>query len=162
MSEDKSKNNLSSNRRYLTFFLNKELYGIAIERVEEIIAMMKITPVPKTPEYIKGVMNLRGNIIPVVDMRLKFGMEYKENDMYTAIIIVSINDTSIGFIVDTVQEVTLIKEEELSEAPNFGASIDTSFISEIARRDDEVIMLLDLQKVFAEDEIANFEKMTKQ
>ena len=155
------KKELSNTARYLTFFLRDELYGIGIENVQEIIAMMKITVVPKTPSHIKGVMNLRGNIIPIVDMRTKFDMEAKEPDMYTAIVIVAIAGTSIGFIVDTVEEVMQISEDALMEAPNFGTQIDTSFISQMAQRDEDVIMLLDLDKVFGGNELSSLESLAK-
>lgn len=155
------KKELSNTARYLTFFLGEELYGIGIENVQEIIAMMKITVVPKTPTHIKGVMNLRGNIIPIVDMRTKFGMDYKEPDMYTAIVIVSIEGTSIGFIVDTVEEVMQIAEDVLMEAPNFGTQVDTSFISKMAQRNEDVIMLLDLNKVFGDSELSSLESLAK-
>jgi len=151
-----------SKHRYLTFFLKDELYGIGIESVEEIIAMMKITSVPKTPKYVRGVMNLRGNIIPVVDMRIKFEMPVQEENMYTAIVIVAIEGTSIGFIVDTVEEVAQIAEESLSEAPRFGSGIDTSFISQMAQLEEKVIMLLDLGKIFDMEELAGMEKMSTQ
>ena len=157
----KQKKELSNTARYLTFFLRDELYGIGIENVQEIIAMMKITVVPKTPSHIKGVMNLRGNIIPIVDMRTKFDMEAKEPDMYTAIVIVSIAGTSIGFIVDTVEEVMQISDDALMEAPNFGTHIDTSFISQMAQRDEDVIMLLDLDKVFGGSELSSLESLAK-
>ena len=157
----KQKQELTNTTRNLTFFLGDELYGIGIENVQEIIAMMKITVVPKTPPHIKGVMNLRGNIIPIVDMRTKFGMEYKEPDMYTAIVIVSIGGTSIGFIVDTVEEVMQISDDALMEAPNFGTQIDTSFISKMAQRNEDVIMLLDLDKVFGGNELSSLESMSK-
>jgi len=148
--------------RYLTFSLKDELYGIGIENVKEIIAMMDITDVPKTPEYVKGVMNLRGHIIPVIDMRTKFDMPYQEPEMYTAIIIVTIHNASIGFIVDSVEEVTQIKEESLSEAPNFGSGIDTSFISQMAQSDKGVIMLLDLEMIFEIEELDSIKKMNTQ
>ena len=160
--KDNEEKKTGSRHRYLTFFLKEELYGIGIERVEEIIAMMKITAVPKTPEYVRGVMNLRGNIIPVVDMRKKFDMPIQEENMYTAIVIVAIEGTSIGFIVDTVEEVTQISEESISEAPRFGSGIDTSFISQMAQQNEKVIMLLDLAKIFDMQELASMEKMSTQ
>lgn len=155
------KKEITNTARYLTFFLGDELYGIGIENVQEIIAMMRITIVPKTPPHIKGVMNLRGNIIPIVDMRTKFGMEYQEPNMYTATVIVSIEGTSIGFIVDTVEEVMQIADDVLMDAPNFGTQIDTSFISKMAQRDEDVIMLLDLDKVFGDSELSSLESLSK-
>ena len=155
------KKEITNTSRHLTFYLGDELYGIGIENVQEIIAMMKITVVPKTPSHIKGVMNLRGNIIPIVDMRTKFSMEYQEPNMYTATVIVSISGTSIGFVVDTVEEVMQISEDSLMEAPNFGTQIDTSFISQMAQRNEDVIMLLDLNKVFGGNELSSLESLAK-
>ena len=149
--------NLSN--RFLSFYMADEQYGIDISSVKEIIALMKTTPVPKTPKYFKGVMNLRGIIIPVVDLRAKFGMEETQPDMQTAIIIVTIGGTSIGFVVDRVEEVLNITEEQLSEAPQFGTNIDTDFIRSMARVGEEVVMLLDLERLFSEEELTNFENV---
>ncbi len=118
----------SKRERYLTFFIGSEQYGIAINRIKEIIAMMNITKVPKIPSYMRGVINLRGSIIPVVDTRLRFNMEHRESDMHTAIIIVEVEKISIGFIVDRVEEVSSIDSSSLSEPPKFGNGIDTDFI----------------------------------
>lgn len=138
---------------YLTFHLEDEIYAIEISMVKEIIALMKTTKVPKMPSYIKGVMNLRGIIIPVIDLRLKFQMDEIEAKMHTAIIIIQIQGSNIGFIVDKVEEVISIESENLSEAPQFGTKIDTDFVKNVAQVDDYVIMILDLQKILDEDEI---------
>lgn len=145
--------------RYLTFFLGEEQYGIAIDRIKEIIAMMKVTYVPKTPEYMKGVINLRGSIIPVVDTRLRFGMEPQEANMHTAIIIVEVEKVNIGFIVDRVEEVASIDAEHLSEPPKFGSHIDTDFICSMAQIDENVVMILDVLKLFEADELVSLEQI---
>ncbi len=147
------------NNRILTFVLDGEKYGIEIDKVREIIAKMKTTSVPKTPDFIEGVMNLRGNIIPVVDMRLKFDMGEAGENMYAAIVIVMVGNTSIGFTVDSVEEVLTIDLNKLSEAPDFGNKIDTSFIKNVAQHNEEVIMILNLEKIFEEDELQGLEKM---
>ncbi|DAB38779.1 MAG TPA: chemotaxis protein CheW, partial [Sulfuricurvum kujiense] len=134
--------------RYLTFFLGEEQYGIAIDRIKEIIAIMKVTNVPKTPEYMRGVINLRGSIIPVVDTRLRFGMETKEEDMHTAIVIVEVDKVNIGFIVDRVEEVASIDSANMSDPPKFGNNIDTDFICSMAQMDENVVMILDVLKLF--------------
>lgn len=153
-------NSVQSRReRYLTFFLGEEQYGIAIDRIKEIIAMMKVTYVPKTPAYIRGVTNLRGSIIPVVDTRLRFGMEPKEPDMYTTIIIVEVGKVNIGFIVDRVEEVALIDSGSLSEPPKFGSQIDTDFICAMAQIEENVVMILDVLKLFEADELVSLEQM---
>jgi len=137
--------------RFLTFYLDNEIYGIDISDVKEIIALMKTTPVPKTPKFIQGVMNLRGNIIPVINMRLKFDMPDKEPEMYTAIVSVQVHDTSLGFIVDKVEEVVSIDEAHMTEAPKFGTNVDTRFIRSMARMGENVIMVLQLSELFAEE-----------
>lgn len=147
--------------RYLTFFLGSEQYGIAIDKIKEIIAMMNVTHVPKTPDYICGVINLRGSIIPVIDTRVRFGMEPKEIDMQTTIIIVDIDKVNVGFIVDCVEEVISIDGSHLSEPPKFGSSIDTEFISAMAQIDEKVIMMLDVVKLFAADELIELESVQK-
>lgn len=154
------KNQFQTRReRYLTFFLGEEEYGIAIDQIKEIIAMMNVTSVPKTPPYMKGLINLRGSIIPVVDMRLRLGMEERETDMNTAIVIIEISDISIGFIVDRVEEVASIDESHLSEPPNFGEHIEIDFISAMAQIEESVVMILDVLKLFAADELLNLEEI---
>ncbi|MDQ1245320.1 MAG: purine-binding chemotaxis protein CheW [Campylobacterota bacterium] len=145
----------SKKERYLTFFLGDEQYGIAIERIKEIIAMMKITSVPKIPPYMRGVINLRGSIIPIIDTRLRFAMDSREADMHTAIIIVEVEKVNIGFIVDRVEEVASIDTLNLSEPPKFGSQIDTDFISSVAQIEENVVMILDVLKLFEADEIIN-------
>lgn len=125
---DASKRGEQAKNRFLTFYLEDEVYGVHIADVKEIIAMMKTTPVPKTPKFIQGVMNLRGNIIPVVDMRLKFDMPSIPPQTYTAIVIINLNEKLIGFIVDKVEEVINVLDEQLSLPPEFGSHIDTKFI----------------------------------
>jgi len=147
--------------RYLTFYLEDELYGMDIMSVQEIIAMMKTTKVPKTPKCVKGVMNLRGNIIPVVELRSKFEMPEKEAGMYTAIVIVKIDGTSIGFVVDRVEEVVTIGEDQLSEPPKFGAAVNASYLKKMAQNGKEVIMILDLNSIFADEELAGLENIAK-
>lgn len=151
----------SRRERYLTFFLGEEQYGIAIDRIKEIIAIMKVTNVPKTPEYMRGVINLRGSIIPVVDTRLRFGMEPKNEDMHTAIVIVEVEKVNIGFIVDRVEEVASIDSMNLSEPPKFGSHVDSDFICSIAQVDEKVIMILDVLKLFEADELLSLEEIQK-
>lgn len=141
--------------RFLTFKLNSEKYGIEILSVKEIIGYQKAIPVHKTPEYVKGVLNLRGQIIPVIDMSIKFGMEEKEPSAYTAIIITTIHGTNIGFIVDEVNEVASVTEEQLSAPPEFGASIDVSYLSKVVQIDKEVIMILNLDQIVDVKEAAD-------
>jgi len=149
----------SRRERYLTFFLGEEQYGIAIDKIKEIIALMKVTYVPKTPEYMKGVINLRGSIIPVVDTRARFGMEPQEETMHTAIIIVEVDKVNIGFIVDRVEEVASIDSANLGAAPKFGSGVDTDFICSMAQIEDNVVMILDVLKLFEADELMSLEAL---
>lgn len=145
--------------RFLTFFIDDECYGLNISNVKEIIASMNITNVPKTPDYIKGVINLRGTVIPIVDVRLKFGMDERAYDINTAIVINEIDNVSIGFVVDRVEDVLSIKHSLLTDPPKFGSSVDTSFIENVAQIDKSVVMILNLKKIFEQDELVEIAKM---
>jgi len=147
--------------RYLTFDLDGEKYGIEILSVKEIIGLQKTIHVPRTPEYVKGVMNLRGVIIPVIDLRKKLHMEEVEAQMDTAIIIVMIHGVNVGFVVDRVDEVKSISEDELSESPTFGSKISANFIKKMARTKSNVIMLLDLSAIFDAEELSGIENLSK-
>lgn len=153
MRREEDKEEVIHKSRYLSFFVKEEQYGIEISHINEIIAMMKITHVPRTPEFVEGVINLRGSIIPIVDIRCKFGIEKVEHDMNTAIIINEVSGVNIGFIVDRVEDVITFDERDLSEAPKFGAHIDTSFIRNVAEVDSNVILILDMEKIFEDDEL---------
>lgn len=148
-------------QRFLTFYLEDEIYGVHIADVKEIIAMMKTTPVPKTPKFIQGVMNLRGNIIPVVDMRLKFDMPSIPPQTYTAIVIIKLAEKQIGFIVDKVEEVINVDEDHLSLPPEFGAHIDTRFIKNMAQHKNKVVMILDLIALFGDEELSIVQNLSK-
>jgi len=156
---EKKVRKLAIAHRYLTFFVDDEQYGIAISRIKEIIAPIHITHIPKTPNFVKGVINLRGSVIPVVDLRLKFSIEEKEMDIDTAIIIYEVDNVSIGFIVDQVEDVLSLDEEHISEAPRFGSNIDTSFIENVAEIEDDVIMLLNLEKIFEAEELLDIRSL---
>ena len=135
----------------LIFKLSEEEYGIEIMKVKEIIGLMEITNVPQMPEYIRGVINLRGNVIPVVDLRSRFGMTPTEDTDETCIIVVDAaqnGESSLtGILVDTVSEVLEIAANQIEETPSFGASLNTGFIMGMARVGDEVKILLDIIKV---------------
>ena len=161
MEEKKVKAVGLNTNRFLTFYLDDEIYGVNIFDVKEIIAMMKTTPIPKTPAFIKGVMNLRGNIIPVVDMRIKFDMPEIEPQMYTAIVIITIEGKNIGFIVDKVEEVVNVEDENISAPPEFGSSVDTRFIKSMAKQKNKVVMILDLVALFGEEELSLVQNLNK-
>ncbi len=139
--------------KYLTFALANEEYGIGILKVKEIIGMMSITSVPQTPGFVKGVINLRGKVIPVVDLRLKFGMEEMEYTERTCIIVVEIAGEAglvlIGIVVDAVSEVLNIKGEDIEDTPTFGTKLDTDYILGMAKMEGGVKILLDIDRVLS-------------
>ncbi len=139
--------------KFLTFILNDEVYGIEILKVREIIGLMDITNVPQTPDYMKGVINLRGKVIPVIDLRLKFSMPEEEHTQETCTIVVEVDSTSIGIIVDNVSEVMEIKSDEIEDAPQFGKGIDTSFIMALGKTKETIVIMLDIAKVLSAEEI---------
>ena len=144
--------------KYLTFSLAEEEYGIGILKIKEIIGMMPITTVPRTPEFVKGVINLRGKVIPVMDLRLRFGMKEIDYTERTCIVVVEIEGASgtvmIGVVVDSVSEVLNIKGEDVEETPTFGAKMNTDYILGMAKMGGGVKILLDIDQVLSEDEIA--------
>lgn len=143
--------------KYLTFALAGEEYGIGILKVKEIIGMMTITTVPQTPSYVKGVINLRGKVIPVADLRLKFGMEPMEYNERTCIIVVEIESAQktirMGIVVDSVSEVLNIKASDIEETPSFGRQLNTAFILGMAKINGSVKILLDIDRIFREEEM---------
>ena len=144
--------------KYLTFALGREEYGLEILKVREIIGFMEITAVPRTPSYVKGVINLRGQVISVVDLRSKFGMETAAKTEETCIIVVEIKQggrkLSTGIIVDRVSEVLNIAGENIEEPPTFGTAVDTAFILGMGKIGQSVKILLDIDKVLSSEETA--------
>ncbi len=147
--------------KYLTFILAEEEYGIGILKVKEIIGMMPITSVPRTPDFVKGVINLRGKVIPVIDLRLKFTMGEIDYNERTCIIVVEIdteNETVlIGIVVDAVSEVLNIQEEEIEDAPSFGTQLSTDYILGMAKMEGGVKILLDIDRVLSREEVTQLE-----
>jgi purine-binding chemotaxis protein CheW len=137
--------------QYLTFSLGREEYGVDILKVQEIKGYSAITPIPNTPPYVKGVMNLRGTIIPVVDLRSKLGMAAAEYTPFTVIVVVKVGSKTMGLVVDAVSDVLNIPGTSLQPAPDFGAQVDAAFISGLARAGDKLVVLLDLDRVLAPD-----------
>jgi len=144
--------------KYLTFQLAGEEYGIEILSVVEIINLMDITDVPRTPEYVRGVINLRGKVIPVVELRKKFGMEPIEDTEETCIIVVNVQsgdiETQMGILVDTVSEVLDIEAESIEPPPRFGGDIDTNFILGMAKIGSDVKTLIDINRALSASEMA--------
>mgnify|MGYP005839649293 CR=1 FL=1 len=149
--------------KYLTFSLGNEEYGVGILKVREIIGVMEITAVPHTPTYIRGVINLRGRVIPVMDLRLKFGMEPKDYDERTCVIVVEVQGRSgpvqVGMVVDSVSEVANISAAEIEPPPSLGASTDSENILGMAKLKGAVKILLDVDRVVGEGLLQRFEEM---
>ncbi|MEJ5360312.1 MAG: chemotaxis protein CheW [Desulfobacterales bacterium] len=143
--------------KYLTFSLGKEEYGIGILKIREIIGMLPITAVPETPPYVKGVINLRGKVIPVVNLRLRFGMPEIEIGDRTCIIVVETAGEGgvmpVGIVVDAVSEVLNIRGEEIEDPPAFGVRVNTDYILGMAKRDKGVKILLDIDRVLGADHL---------
>lgn len=148
--------------KYLTFTLDEEEYGIGILKVKEIIGMMPITSVPRTPAFVKGVINLRGKVIPVMDLRVKFDMAAIPYTERTCIIVVEIDDEEgivlMGIVVDAVSEVLNIQEEEIEETPAFGTKLDTDYILGMAKTGGSVKILLNIDRVLSTEELSGLEK----
>lgn len=142
------------NNKYLLFRLGEEVYGINIMSVTDIIEIQKITEVPEMPNYIRGVINLRGQVIPVMDLRLRFRMDFRDYDDRTCIVIVNINENPLGFIVDTVSEVQDIPQKQIDPAPNFKSdSAKDKYILGLGKIENEVRILLDVEKIATHEEL---------
>ena len=148
---------IATDEKLLTFSLGEEEYGVPILKVKEIIGMLEITSVPKTPDFLKGVINLRGKIIPVMDLRLKFGMDEHEYDERTCIIVVELIlngvERQIGVVVDMVSEVVSISTSEIEPPPEYDSSVDNNFIIGIGKIKEKVVVILEINKIFQCDEL---------
>jgi len=138
--------------KYLTFRLAEEFYAVSVKHVREIIRMMLITRLPRLPEYVRGVINLRGKVVPVIDLRAKFGMSRIVDDTTTCIIVVNVKtsagaDVMTGVVVDAVEEVLYIAQEDIEDTPDFGGHVDTKFIMGMAKVKGRIKALLDIEKV---------------
>jgi purine-binding chemotaxis protein CheW len=142
--------------KYLTFSLGREEYGTGILKIKEIIGMMPVTPIPQTPDYVKGVINLRGKVIPVIDLRLRFGMESIGYTERTCIVVVEIGENGshlpIGIVVDAVSEVVNIKGADIEDTPDFGTRLRTDYILGMAKINGSVKILLDIDRVLTNQE----------
>ena len=149
---------ITETTQYLTFRLGDEIFALDISKVREVLDYTNITKVPRTPDFMRGVINLRGNVVPVVDMRLKFGMTRTEQTVNTCIIIVEISiegeTTVLGALTDAVQEVIELGPEQIEPAPKIGTRLRTEFIKGMGKRDDQFIIILDIDRVFSADELS--------
>lgn len=137
--------------KYLTFFTENQLFGVPISDVVQIVGMQEITEVPEFPSYAKGIINLRGSIIPVIDVRLRFGKQEKEYDERTCIIVTLIRDSAVGFIVDAVDAVTDIDDDNISPPPKVAGEYSSSYLTGIAKHEGKVVLLMDTQKLLSNE-----------
>ena len=144
--------------QYLTFKLADEIFALDVAKVREILEYTSITKVPQTPEFMRGVINLRGSVVPVIDMRLKFGMSTTEQTINTCIIVVEVtldgDTTVLGALADSVQEVVEMEPESIEPAPHIGTRLNTEFIKGMGKHEDQFVMILDIDRVFSESEMA--------
>jgi purine-binding chemotaxis protein CheW len=138
---------------FVTFVIDSDLFGVDIHKVRDIIGINYITPVPRSPYFIKGVINLRGNIVPVVDLRQKFRLSEKEYYNNTVIIVVEVRDRFIGMIVDAVSDVVEIDVQSIHDSPHYVANIKEDFIKSIGRKDDKLIIILDVDRILSVSEL---------
>jgi len=152
--------------QYLTFKLDDEVFALDIGKVREVLDYTSITKVPRTPEFMRGVINLRGSVVPVVDLRLKFGMSKTEKTVNTCIIIVEVTvdeeTTVLGALADSVQEVLDLEPGNIEPAPKIGTRLNTEFIKGMGKRDNRFIMILDINKIFSTDELALVQETKEQ
>jgi purine-binding chemotaxis protein CheW len=148
---------ITETQQYLTFKLAEEVFAVEVARVREILDHTSITKVPRTPDFMRGVINLRGSVVPVIDLRLKFGMSKTEQSVDTCIIVLEIaleeEITILGALADSVQEVIELEPDQIEPAPRIGGRIRTDFIKGMGKRENAFIMILDIDKVFSLDEL---------
>jgi purine-binding chemotaxis protein CheW len=151
---------------YLSFKMSEELFAINVSKVINIMEMRHITKVPKTPSYMKGVINLRGTVLPVIDLRIKFGIPEKENTVDTSIIVLNIEKNGeiimLGTLVDAVREVLELRDDEIAQAPSIGTKYNSGFIQGMYRMEEHFIMILDIDKIFSVEEIIDVKEQIAQ
>lgn len=141
--------------QFLTFNLGEELYGVDILRVQEIKGYTAVTKIPNTPPDIKGVLNLRGIIVPIVELRTKFDMPMIDYTMFTVIIVVVVKEKIMGLVVDSVSDVLNIDKKDIQAPPQFGAKMDVSFLSGIGKSGDKLVALLDMDRLLSDEDRQN-------
>jgi purine-binding chemotaxis protein CheW len=139
--------------QFVTFQLGAETYGISILKLNEIIAYQSCTPIPNVPSFIKGVLNLRGIVVPVIDLRERFNMELKDYDQFTVIMILDVSGRIMGLVVDAVSDVLTLNSDDVKPRPHFSTGISTEFISGMGIKDKKFIILLDIDKLLSDDEL---------
>jgi purine-binding chemotaxis protein CheW len=139
--------------QFLAFQLGEELYGVDLLRVQELKGYTTVTRIPNTPSYIKGVMNLRGTIVPIVELRVTFGMETIDYTMLSVIVVVVVRDRIMGLVVDSVSDVLNISQKDIQAPPEFGTKVNVSFLSGIAKCGDKLVALLNIDRLLGESEM---------
>jgi purine-binding chemotaxis protein CheW len=156
---------ITETRQYLTFKLSDEVFALDVAKVREVLDFTNITRIPRTPEFMRGVINLRGSVVPVVDLRLGFGMPATERTVNTCIVVVEVclqgETIVVGALADSVEEVIDLEPQQIQAAPSIGSSIDTDFIRGMGRRESEFIMILDIDKVFSAEQLTALEGAQK-
>lgn len=146
-------NHAQQSHQFLTFLLNEREYGLELFKIQEICGYAPITPIPNIPPHVRGVMNLRGTVLPVVDLRMKFRLPAVEYNKFTVIVIAKVQEKTVGLLVDAVSDVLHVKEDDMRAAPDFGEAIDTEFINGVFETRDHLAVALNLEKLLAENEL---------
>ncbi len=142
--------------QWVTYHLEGEIYGVNVMQVQEVLRITEIAPVPGAPDYVIGIINLRGNVVTVIDTRRRFGLMSKEPDDLSRIIIVEVNGNVIGMLVDSVAEVVYLRQSEIETAPNVGKNDSSQYIQGVSSRDDGLLILVDVNRLLSEEEISDF------
>lgn len=157
--------NFEKNHQYLSFSLGSELFAINVLQVKEILADMRVTRVPQMPDYMIGVINLRGSVVPVIDLRRKFGMKEEKTNMENCIVVMEVNfsgeELVIGALTDAVREVFDLNDGEIEPPPKMGMKLKTEFIQGLGKQGDEFIIILDIDKIFSGDELSQIQSTEK-
>lgn len=156
---------ITESNQYLTFILDQEIYAIDITQIREVVDFTEVTKVPRMPNFMRGVINLRGGVVPVVDLRLKFGLEESDKTVDTCIIIIELDiegeQTYLGALADSVQEVITLEPGQIEPPPKIGTRLDTEFIRGMGKKNDDLIIILNIDRVFSSDELEVFQDAEK-
>ena len=159
-------NEVLQNNQFFTFMLEKEIFAIDISQIREVLEYTQITKVPQTPDMMKGVINLRGSVVPVIDMRLKFGMGEIEKTVDTCIVIIEIlldgDNTLIGALVDSVKEVMDLDSDHIEPAPKIGTQLNTDYIRGMGKHDEQFIIILDINRIFSSEDLEMVQQVGEQ
>ena len=147
-------NQAPKSQQFLTFLLEDQEYGLEIFKIREIRGYAPITPIPNVPSHVRGVMNLRGTVLPVVDLRMKFNLPVVEYSKYTVIVIATVGDKTVGLLVDAVSDVLTVALDAIRDAPDFGAAVDTRFINGVFQSKEHLAVALNLEELLSESELA--------